>query len=354
VKRQKLKFDFRQYRRALNSPHPTDLRAQLAQSWAERYTGSLVHFANASSDASFRRYFRATQSDGSTRIIMDAPPEREDTRPFAKVNALMQAAGVHVPEIFAHDAEQGFMLLADVGTQTYLDVINEQNADELMRAAIHTLVKWQLASQEGVLPAYDASLLSRELSLFPEWYVNKHRQISFNDEENNVWHSLCQLLIKHNLSSANVYVHRDYMPRNLMVSDPMPCVLDHQDATYGPISYDIASLCADAFISWDEERVLDWTIRYWEAAKKSALPVPAVFGDFYDSVAFMALQRHLKILGIFARIFYRDGKPKYLADTPRFIRYVRKTAGRYQALSPLLHLLDRIEGDAQLTQGYSF
>ena len=304
----------------------------------------------ASEDASFRRYFRITTPSG-TRIVMDAPTAHEDCRPFIKVARLMRDAGVHAPEILAQDLSQGFLLLTDLGHQTYLDVLNDDNFDALFRPCADALVKWQLASKPDVLPIYDAPLLRRELSLFPDWFIAKHLQVELSKSQQETLEKMFTLIIDASLAQERVYVHSDYMPRNLMVADvepqENPGVIDFQDAVYGPISYDIASLYRDAFISWDEEQVLDGTIRYWEKAKKAGLPVPAGFDDFYRDVEWMGLQRHLRILGIFARINYRDGKPRYLEDTPRFVHYVRKTCERYQELWPLVRLFNELKiGDA--------
>ena len=304
----------------------------------------------ASEDASFRRYFRITTPSG-TRIVMDAPTALEDCRPFIKVAGLINAAGLNAPKILGQDLSQGFLLLTDLGRQTYLDVLNDDNFDALFRPAADALVKWQLASKPDVLPLYDAGLLKRELSLFPDWYIAKHLQVELNKSQQETLEKMFTLIIDAALAQERVYVHSDYMPRNLMVADgdaqENPGVIDFQDAVYGPISYDIASLYRDAFISWDEEQVLDGTIRYWEKAKKAGLPVPAGFDDFYRDVEWMGLQRHLRILGIFARINYRDGKPRYLEDTPRFVHYVRKTCERYQELWPLVRLFNELKiGDA--------
>ena len=311
----------------------------------------------ASEDASFRRYFRITTPSG-TRIVMDAPTALEDCRPFIKVAGLMSDAGVHAPKILAQDLSQGFLLLTDLGARTYLDVLNDDNFDALFRPAGDALVKWQLASKPDVLPLYDAPLLKRELSLFPDWYIARHLQVELSNTQRETLEKMFAMIVKASLAQAKVYVHCDYMPRNLMVSDKAtennPGVIDFQDAVYGPISYDIASLYRDAFISWDEERVLDGTIRYWEKARKAGLPVPSGFDDFYRDVEWMGLQRHIRILGIFARIKYRDGKPKYLVDTPRFVHYVRKTCERYQELWPLVRLFDQLKvGDAAVV-GYTF
>lgn len=317
----------------------------------------------ASADASFRRYFRIDRQDPASPkagscIVMDAPPALENCHPFVQVAGLMAAAGLRVPEVLAWDPAQGFMLLTDLGHQTLLDVIDpdrpEANLPHYLQA-IDALVAWQLASKPGVLPAYDAALLHRELQLFPDWYLAKHRRLTLAPDQQALLDSTFQLLVAHNLSAPSVYVHRDFMPRNLMVNpDGGPLgVLDFQDAVYGPISYDIASLMRDAFLSWGEDFVLDVTVRYWQKASKAGLPVDSDFGEFYRRVEWMGLQRHLKVAGIFARITLRDGKPKYLADAPRFIGYIRATAGRYRELLPFMRLIDTLEG-VEAVSGYAF
>ena len=330
-----------------------DRQAEL-QRWIEaRLNTAPVKLAPASADASFRRYFRV-HGAGETLIAMDAPPEHEDCRPFVRIAKLMADAGLNVPRVIAEDIPRGFLLLTDLGTAGYLQALNDSSANELFRDATDALLRWQLASKPGVLPAYDRALLTRELRLFPDWYVVRHRGITLTAAQNTALDAIFELILANNLSQPLVYVHRDFMPRNLMVCEPNPGVLDFQDAVYGPITYDLASLFKDAFISWDEERVLDWTIRYWEKAKRSGLPVAADFADFYRDFEWMGLQRHLKVLGIFARLNYRDGKPAYLEDTPRFIKYVRAVANRYAALRPLTQLLDDIEGESTTTVGYTF
>ncbi|MFL9610877.1 aminoglycoside phosphotransferase family protein [Methylobacillus sp. Pita2] len=315
--------------------------------------GKPHHLTAASADASFRHYFRVHLADGATLVAMDAPPPQEDCRPFVKVAALFEQAGLNVPKVLAQDVENGFLLLTDLGTQTFLDVLNEDNADALFRDAIDALVTWQLASKPGVLPEYDEALLRRELGLFPDWYVARHLNIELSESQRGTLENAFSTIVRYNLAQPSVYVHRDYMPRNLMISSPSPGILDFQDAVYGPISYDVASLFKDAFISWEEERVLDGAIRYWEKARKAGLPVRPDFGDFYRDFEWMGLQRHLKVLGIFARINYRDGKPKYLADTPRFMNYVRQVCVRYGELKPLLRLLDELE-KRESQFGYTF
>jgi aminoglycoside/choline kinase family phosphotransferase len=245
--------------------------------------------------------------------------------------------------VHAQDLAAGFLLLSDLGTRTYLAELTEATAVALFGDAIDTLIAWQRATRPGELPPYDEALLRREMNLFPEWYVKRHRGVELSAAQAQILESIFSVLVKSALAQPTVYVHRDYMPRNLMVSQPNPGVLDFQDAVIGPITYDVVSLMRDAFLSWDEERVIDWTVQYWERAKRAGLPVDADFGEFWRAFEWMGLQRHLKVLGIFARINYRDGKPKYLADTPRFLAYARPVAKRYRELAPLAKLLDEIE-----------
>jgi N-acetylmuramate 1-kinase len=320
-----------------------DARRLALERWiSAQLPGQRFTLAPASEDASFRRYFRASLDDGRSFVAMDAPPEKEDCRPFVKVAALLHEAGVHAPQVHAQDLGAGFLLLSDLGTRTYLAELNPANAGALMGDAIAALVAWQLASRPGVLPPYDVALLRREMNLFPEWYVGRHLGKTLSGTQRDLLESVFASLVASALAQPSVYVHRDYMPRNLMVSEPNPGVLDFQDAVEGPITYDIVSLLRDAFISWEEEQVLDWSVRYWEKAKAARLPVAADFGELWRALEWMGLQRHLKVLGIFARINYRDGKPKYLADTPRFLGYARAVATRYRELAPLARLLDEL------------
>lgn len=330
-----------------------DPRLDKLQTWlVSQLHGESFSLAPASADASFRRYFRVSVA-GGTRIVMDAPPEHEDCRPFIMVAGLMREAGVHVPEIVAEHAAQGFLLLSDLGHTTYLKALNADNADALFADAIEALLIWQRASRPGVLPPYDRALLQRELDLFPDWYVGRHLGLKLNEAQQGSLAAINSLLIDSALAQPMVFVHRDYMPRNLMVSAPNPGVLDFQDAVYGPVTYDVASLFRDAFISWPEDRVIDWVARYWEKAKRVRLPVDPDFGEFYRALEWMGLQRHLKVLGIFARICYRDGKPGYLDDAPRFLGYVRNVCARYAALTPLMRLFDDLEQRRPQT-GYTF
>jgi aminoglycoside/choline kinase family phosphotransferase len=321
-----------------------DPRRDALERWlSTQLRGARFSLAPASEDASFRRYFRASLDDGASFVAMDAPPEKEDCRPFLHVARLLREAGVHAPQVHAQDVAQGFLLLTDLGTRTYLQELAPGNAPQLFADATDALVRWQLATRAGELPPYDEALLRREMQLFPDWYVAKHLAVELTDLQKETLEQVFALLVKSALAQPKVYVHRDYMPRNLMLSDPNPGVLDFQDAVIGPISYDMVSLVRDAFLSWDEQPVLDWTARYWQKAKSAGLPVDADFGEFWRAFEWMGLQRHLKVLGIFARINYRDGKPRYLADTPRFLRYVRDVCKRYPVLAPLNGLLDELK-----------
>ncbi len=306
----------------------------------------------ASSDASFRRYYRIDLG-GQTYIVMDAPPQHENCQPFIHVAQLFLDAGVNVPKIIAQNLEQGFLLLSDLGSDTYLSKLNAQTADGLYRDANEALLKIQLASRPNELPEYDAALLLREMRLFSEWYVPKHLGAALTGEQNERLEALYQTILRNNLAQPRVYVHRDYHSRNLMVTDPNPGVLDFQDAVHGPITYDLVSLYKDAYIAWDEERILDWVVRYWERAKQEGLPVAADFGEFYRDFEWMGVQRHIKVLGIFARLFHRDGKDGYLKDMPLVMNYLRRACERYNELSPMLRLLDELHGSAQQV-GYTF
>ena len=320
-----------------------DLRRDALARWLEaQLQGAAFSLTPASEDASFRRYFRATLGDARSYVVMDAPPGKEDCRPFVHVARLLREAGVNAPLVHAADLEQGFLLLSDLGTRTYLQALGPANAAALFGDATDSLVRWQLATRPGELPPYDEALLRREMNLFPEWYVGRHLKRTLSPEQAESLEKTFALLVQSALAQPSVYVHRDYMPRNLMVCEPNPGVLDFQDAVHGPITYDVVSLMRDAFISWEEEQVLDWTVRYWEKARAARLPVHADFGEFWRAFEWLGLQRHLKVLGIFARINYRDGKPRYLEDTPRFLGYAFAVCRRYRELAPLARLLEEL------------
>jgi len=327
-------------------------RIALLHDWLDRHFSCQPSTRNyalapASADASFRRYFRVTLADQQTFIVMDAPPELEDCRPFLKVAALFGDAGVHVPEVYAENLEHGFLLLSDLGNTTYLSVLDESTAPDLYRHANAALVDIQRASRPGVLPGYDHALLTRELNLFPDWYVARHLGMVLDETQNATLRAVFEKILANNLAQAPVFVHRDYHSRNLMVSGDdypeNPGVIDFQDAVYGPITYDLVSLYRDAYISWEEKQELDFVIRYWEMARQAGLPVQADFHDFYRDYEWMGAQRQIKVLGIFARLCYRDGKDVYLNDMPRVMAYLRRTCERYLELRPLARLLDQLE-----------
>ncbi len=326
------------------------IKTWLAGLWASED----FSLAAASADASFRRYFRARRGDGKSFVIMDAPPANEDCRPWLHVQHLFRDAGVHVPEVLAQDLERGFLLLSDLGDTTYLQALTAEDAGPLYGDAIAALLDIQLASRPGMLPEYDHALLRRELDLFPEWFLARHHGIALSDDDRHAIDEVFGRIIATNLAEPKVYVHRDYHSRNLMRIDGAgnPGIIDFQDAVYGPISYDMVSLLKDAYVEWDEDIVLDWLIRYWEQARKAGLPVAGDFGEFYRSYEWMGVQRHVKVLGIFARLWHRDGKNGYLKDLPLVARYLRKACERYAELSPLRYLLDRVE-DKVTVLGYT-
>ena len=333
-------------------------RLQALQDWAARQLGAdSLDIAPASADASFRRYFRAS-TKGRDYIVMDAPPAHEDCRPFVAVARLFADAGVHVPQVLGEDLEQGFLLLSDLGNTTYLAALNEAALDqgvarELYLASNDALIRIQQASRPGVLPEYDRALLTRELMLFPDWYVAKHLGVEMKEDQRAILDTVFGRILANNLAQPQVYVHRDWHSRNLMVSDPNPGILDFQDAVHGPITYDLASIYRDAYIQWDEEMQLDWVIRYWEKARAARLPVQDDFGEFWRDFEWMGAQRHIKVLGIFARLYHRDGKDGYLKDMPLVMHYLRKVCERYDELKPLLFLLDALQ-DRQPQAGYTF
>lgn len=331
-------------------------RTQQLRDWvARQFPGIDLRLEPASADASFRRYFRLTLPDGATRIVMDAPPEHEDCRPYLRVAQLFGATGIHVPQIYAEDLEQGFLLLSDLGNTTYLAALTQhpEGAPALYREANAALVALQRGSRPGELPEYDRALLARELQLFPDWYIARHLGRELDAGQREVLATCFERILANNLAQPQVFVHRDFHSRNLMLSAPNPGVLDFQDAVYGPITYDLVSLYRDAYISWDEEQELDWVIRYWEMARAARLPVPADFYDFWRDYEWMGVQRQIKVLGIFARLKHRDGKDQYVNDMPRVLAYLRRTCERYIDLKPLLLLLDELE-ERNEQVGYTF
>ncbi|OGS75098.1 MAG: aminoglycoside phosphotransferase [Gallionellales bacterium GWA2_55_18] len=394
------------------------LRQQQLTKWLEsQFPNETFTISPASADASFRRYFRATFADGNgntlpakSLIVMDAPPQHENCRPFLHVAKLFEKAGTHVPHVYAQDLQQGFLLLSDLGNTTYLQALSASTARDLYGAATDALIKIQLASRENELPPYDEALLLREMRLFPEWYIAKHLNVTLTDKQHAKLEEVFARIITNNLAQPRVYVHRDYHSRNLMyIERPLlnplpempspqsspaserggererqslipageeanekrgkqaireadarksnfltsPGILDFQDALYGPITYDLVSLFKDAYIKWEEAEIIDWLIRYWEKARKAGLPVAEDFSGFYRDYEWMGVQRHLKVLGIFARLYHRDSKDGYLKDLPLVMAYLRAACARYIDLKPLLNLLDELEPHG-IQEGYTF
>jgi N-acetylmuramate 1-kinase len=320
-----------------------DFRLAALQRWlGAQFRDAPFTLAPASEDASFRRYWRLSLADGGSFVAMDAPPEKEDCAPFLHVARLFAAAGVHVPAIHAQNPGEGFLLLEDLGNTTYLDFFRDHDPKAPYAAATDALIRIQLASRAGVLPEYDRTLLERELRLFPDWYLARELRHASAPEEMQALGGVFEALLENNLAQPRVFVHRDYHSRNLMVCDPMPGILDFQDAVYGPISYDLVSLLRDAYVRWDEAQVLDWVVRYWEKARQARLPVDDDFAAFYRDFEWMGAQRQIKVVGIFARLCHRDGKQRYLADIPRVLGYLLATCRRYPELVPLARLLDTL------------
>ena len=332
-------------------------RIQQLENWLRaQFPGKLFTLQPASSDASFRRYFRVCFDD-QTLIVMDAPPQYENCTPFLHVAEILAATGVHVPKILGQNPELGFLLLSDLGHTTFLHALKQTPglANQLYRDATDALVRIQMSQRIEGLPYYDQALLQQELDLFPDWYVAKHVQVNLSEKQQTVLRNAFGHILQNNLAQAKVLVHRDYHSRNLMMSTPNPGILDFQDAVYGPITYDLVSLFKDAYIRWDEDRILDWIIRYWEKARRAGLPVTADFSDFYRDFEWMGVQRHLKVLGIFARLNYRDGKAAYLDDMPLVMEYLRAACERYRELRPLLSLLDELHpAESGQKIGYTF
>jgi len=335
--------------------------------------GLLPHTVrSASADASFRRYFRVDVSpgfpSGDSLIIMDAPPAQEDCRPFVAIDRLLAAGGVNVPAILAWDEAQGFMLLSDLGQHTFLSTLDMGELDhhpgqpnrQRYWAAIEELLRLQAVPADS-LPPCDDALLQRELDLLPDWYLTQLRGLTLGDAERSLLDKAFALIKAECLAQPVAFVHRDFHSRNLMVDPANPAarpgVIDFQDAVRGPLTYDLVSLLRDAYVIWDEDIQLDYAVRYWERAKKAGLPVAGDFADFWRQFEWMGLQRHLKVLGIFARLGLRDGKRQYLDDIPRVWTFAHRVASRYQGLGPLARLLEQAEiahGGTQTQVGYTF
>ncbi|OSI24702.1 N-acetylmuramate/N-acetylglucosamine kinase AmgK [Neisseria dumasiana] len=327
------------------------------KNWLEAlYPQQAFNLEFAAADADFRRYFRAVFSDGQTVVCMDAPPDKMSVAPYLKVQKLFDM--VNVPQVRHVDEAKGFMVLNDLGNTTFLTAMQHEPSEiahkALLLEAIDELIVLQKNSQAGVLPEYNREVMLREINLFPEWFVAKELGKPLNFKQKQLWQQTVDVLLPPLLAQPQVYVHRDFIVRNLMLQKDRPGVLDFQDALYGPISYDLVSLLRDAFIEWEEEFVLDLVIRYWEKARAAGLPVPENFDEFYRWFEWMGVQRHLKVAGIFARLYYRDGKDKYRPEIPRFLNYLRRATRRYHDLAPLYALLVELVGDDELETGYTF
>lgn len=338
-------------------PKTTMQREKELQAWLHsRYPDRPFTLEFAAADADFRRYFRARFADGGTVVCMDAPPDKMSIEPYLNVRGIFSA--VHVPQVFHHDAAQGFAALEDFGSVPYLAALQHDPRPEvhqmLLLDAADTLIELQASSRPGLLPDYDEAVFVREMQLFPDWFMAKELGKSMNFRQKQLWQQGMAALMPVLNAQAKVFVHRDFIVRNLMLTRTRPGVLDFQDALYGPVTYDLVSLLRDAFIEWEEEFVIDIAVRYWEKARTAGLPVPAEFDTFYRDFEWMGVQRHFKVAGIFARLWHRDGKDKYRPEIPRFLNYLRRTTRRYAALAPFYELLLETVGDDELESGYTF
>ncbi len=307
--------------------------------WARQATAEpALELQRASVDAGFRSYWR-TGGAAPSRIVMDAPPELEDARPWLRIRDLLEAGGVRVPRVLAHDLDQGFLLLEDLGGPTLAQVLDEGNADRHFEAAIGQLLRLQAIAPPAGMRGFDEALLQRDAGLFEEWFLRRHLGLSLECADLDGLELVQRRLMDNALAQPRVLVHRDFMPRNLMPVAPGPAVLDFQDCVAGPIAYDPASLFKDAFVGWPLARVDGWLRDYHARASEAGLPVPPL-EPFLRDADWMGVQRHLKILGIFARLHHRDGKPRYLADAPRFIGYLDEVLPRHPQLQPLAGLLE--------------
>ncbi len=328
----------------IDPPNRHEQLVRWVESWCD---GGAFTLCPLSGGASARNFFRLEFADSRPALIVREAPAHGDSHRFVRVAQLLADAGVHAPDVIAQDLEQGFLLISDLGDASYLSELNNDNANALFEAAIDALIRWQLASRAGVLPPVDEDLLRREMDLFAEWYVERHLGMRLGSDEKRAFEDVVAAIVARNLSQPTVYVHRDYTARNLMVCDQIPGVLDFQDAMVGPVTYDVASLLRTSSHDWPEERVRHWTIRYWEKARFAGVPVHDRVNEFREDLHWTSLQRHLKVLGVFARLNYRDGKRQYLENSPRLVRHIRAVAVRYEMLTPLLDIFDRRGGAAR-------
>lgn len=303
--------------------------------------GTLERIAPASSDASFRHYFRVWRN-GQTWVVMDAPPDKEDCRPFIAIAQALRDLGLNTPEVLAEDLEQGWLLLSDLGPRQYLAELNPHSVSQLYGDALAALARLQVGGDpdSSLLPPYDAALLQREMELFREWFLGRLLGLELTAEEHRILDQAFAGLTAHALDQPRVWVHRDYHSRNLMVTDPdNPGVLDFQDAVVGAVTYDLASLLRDCYIAWPRAQVEAWALDYRQRLRASGMTGLDDADQFLRWFDLMGVQRHLKATGIFARLYLRDGKPGYLPDIPRTLGYVLEVATRYAELAPLRALL---------------
>jgi aminoglycoside/choline kinase family phosphotransferase len=326
---------------------PADSRLQLLEDWLRHeLRWPLARLASASADASFRRYFRAFRADGSSLVVMDAPPDKEDTGPYLAVTRLLAACGVHVPEVHAADQARGLILLEDLGSTPYLAQLHAgSDAEALYGPALAALADIQQHGQTGAreLPPYDRAVLEREMALMPEWFCARHLRLPEDAATSRMLERTMELLVQEALAQPQVLVHRDYHSRNLMVTNARsPGIIDYQDALHGPVSYDLVSLLKDCYISWPRARVEQWVANYRRELLRRGLAAGSSAAQFLRWFDMMGLQRHIKVLGIFSRLWYRDGKSGYLADLPRTLEYVRDAATRYAELAPFATWVEQV------------
>lgn len=315
-----------------------DIRLQLLTQWIhQEWPAAKLEVASA--DASFRRYFRVTNT-GQTYIAMDAPPDKEDCAPFVDITRRLRDAGVHAPEIFRQDLKQGFLLLEDFGSTPYLDQLNDQSADKLYGDAINSLIQIQQADTTH-LPEYDETKLLQEMQLMPEWFLKTHLKINPTEKQQKIIDRTLQAITTIVLQQPQVFVHRDYHSRNLMITDTdYPGVIDYQDAVLGPVTYDLVSLLRDCYIKWPIEKVSKWALEYKKQAEQAGIVdkvSDATFSQWFD---YMGMQRHIKVLGIFARLNHRDGKTNYLNDLPLTLEYFMSVANKYPLTRELFELFN--------------
>jgi N-acetylmuramate 1-kinase len=313
-------------------PDASDSRLAALTEWVVETLGFAdSRIEPASADASFRRYFRVTRGV-DTYIVMDAPPDKEDIAPFVKVARMLAGMGVNVPIVLARDEPRGFLLLSDLGTRQYLDELDARQVDRLYADALAALVTMQTADDAAArtLPRYDRALLLREMQLFPEWFLGRHLGATLDDAERAMLARLFDALAQAALEQPAAFVHRDYHSRNLLLNErDNPGIIDFQDAVYGAVTYDAVSLLKDCYIAWPTTRVRGWLADYRRQLLRKGFELPGDDAQFIRWFDLMGLQRHIKVLGIFARLYYRDGKPGYLKDLPRTLDYVRAAAADY-------------------------